>query len=245
MKNIPFDERNNVVHTLTNSQALEPDEQVSFRLVEQNRVPIWQASNGRTFPRIAGGSDDPPDGDHSDDPPGSSEEDGNAQEHPEVARLRREAAQWRRKVREHEAELERRNTADKARADAEKSEVERLREQLAEADRKWQTAQQQRLDTLNQRAIEVSAMKANAVDPETVYRLLNPSSFETNDEGTITNTDALVKDLLKDKPYLVKPTQPGGGVPATPRPNGQPSRDDGVKELQERLRSNPQYHPQF
>lgn len=234
-------------HILTNSQALQkPDEQVSFRLVEQNRVHLWQAQSGRTFSIyvVAGGEDPPADGDHSDDSSGSDDV-AAAQDSPEVARLRREAAQWRRKVRDHEAELERLRLADKTRQDAEKSEVERLREQLVETERKWQAAQQQRLDTLNQRTIEAAAAKANAVDPETVYRLLDPNTFDVDDAGSVTNADKLVKDLLASKTYLVKPAQPGGGVPATPRPNGQPSRDDGVRELQERLRGNPQYHPQF
>jgi hypothetical protein len=58
----------------------------------------------------------------------------------------------------------------------------------------------------------------------------------------IKNADKLVEALMKAKPYLAgKPAaQP---VPGTPRSNGQPGREDKVKEAEEKLIATRQYQP--
>jgi hypothetical protein len=132
------------VYSQTNSQALKPDEQVSFRLVELNRARFWQASNGRTFPVIAGAEDPPPTDEHSDETDGATHEDGSTTPaDPQIARLRREAAETRVKLREATAALDALKAEDQKRKDAEKSEVERLRDQLAETERKREDAERQ------------------------------------------------------------------------------------------------------
>jgi hypothetical protein len=232
------------VYSQTHSQVLKPDEQVSFRLVELNRARFWQASNGRTFPVIAGAEDPPPPGEHSDETDGSSHEDGSAgaQADPQIARLRREAADTRVKLREATAALDALKAEDQKRKDAEKSEVERLRGQLAETERKREEAERQHKDALVRQAIERAASKAGAADPEDVYALLKPADFELDDNGTIKNADKLVEALMKAKPYLAgKPV--AQTVPGTPRSNGQPGREEKVKEAEEKLIATRQYQP--
>jgi chromosome segregation ATPase len=229
------------VYSQTNSQALKPDEQVSFRLVELNRARFWQASNGRTFPVIAGAEDPPPPDEHSDETDGAPQDGSSAQADPQIARLRSEAAATRVKLREATAALDALKAEDQRRKDAEKSEVERLRDQLAETERKREDAERQHRDALVRQAIERAAAKAGAADPEDVYALLKPSDFDIDDDGVIKNADKLVDNLLKGKPYLV--AKGTNGVPATPRSNGTRSREGEIKEMQEELRQSGRYNP--
>lgn len=226
----------------TNSQVLEPDEQVSFRLVELNRVKIWQASDGRTFPLVAGGEDPPPD-DNSDE--NGSHDDGQQESdaaNPEVARLRRENAQRRREFRDLQAKLAALESEDQKRKDAEKTELERLRDQHAEAERKAAEAERKLIDSQNRQAIERAAAKAGAAYPEDVYALLDTSEFDTDDSGALKNADKLVEVFLKARPnYAAKPaTQP---VPGTPRSNGTVTREDQVKQAEDKLIATRHYQP--
>jgi chromosome segregation ATPase len=232
------------VYSQTNSQALKPDEQVSFRLVELNRVPFWQASTGRTFPVIAGAEDPPPPDEHSDETDGATREDGStgAQADPQIARLRSEAAETRVKLREATAALDALKAEDQKRKDAEKSEVERLRDQLAETERKREEAERQHKDAVVRQTVERAAAKAGAADPEDVYALLKPSDFDIDDDGVIKNADKLVDALLKAKPYLVA-SKGTNGVPATPRANGTRSREGEIKDMQDELRQSGRYNP--
>jgi hypothetical protein len=229
------------MYSQTNSQALKPDEQVSLRLVELNRVPFWQASTGRTFPVIAG-AEDPPADEHTDETD-DAPQDGStgAQADPQIARLRREAAEARIKLREANATLDALKAEDQKRKDAEKSEVERLRDQLAETERKREAAERQHKDALVRQEIERAAAKAGAADPEDVYALLKPSDFDIDDTGVIKNADKLVDALLKGKPYLVAKST--NGVPATPRSNGTQTHEDRVTQNKQKLAASGDYSP--
>lgn len=107
------------------------------------------------------------------------------------------------KVQEHEtAQLSEKEKADK-RAD--------------EAEKKAQAAET-RVKTVSLRAsVERHAHKLNVIDDDAAYRLLDLTAVEYDDNGEPQNVEALMKVLVKDRPYLVAP-EGKNGVPATPKP---------------------------
>ena len=59
------------------------------------------------------------------------------------------------------------------------------------------------------------AQKANVVDPEAAFVLIQ-GKIEYDADGKPTNVDKLIAQLVKDKPYLLKQEQSGGGSVANP-----------------------------
>jgi hypothetical protein len=245
-----FDGSTHVTHTSTNSQVLSADGETLFRLVTINGVPCWQASTGRTFPVVAGAEDPPGDGNSGDgkgDPPKKDGADGNSTDDGDFDKDR--AIGTIKKLRENEKtlkqqlkELETLKAKQKEREDAEKSEADRLKEQIADLESKATKAERELTETLNRTAIERAASKAGAADPEDIFRLLDPDDFERDDAGKVTNADDLVKDLLKRKPYLVGKTGSTNGVPATPRASGT-GHDDKIEENKKKLAASGDYNP--
>jgi hypothetical protein len=228
-----------VLKSETNSQVLSADRQVLFRQVIKNGVLCWQASNGRTFPVVAGAEDGEGDGNTSttDD---YDKERGFKKIQAQAADLKKLKAE-RDALRAQTKELEALKAKQKEREDAEKSELDRLKEQHAEAERKRADAEQKLIETQNRQKIERAATKANAADPDDVFALLRPSDFEIDDAGAITNADKLVADLLKAKPYLVSQSTtsaPQRGNGAGPKPAGTTAAyADVVKSEEARLKN--------
>ncbi|GBD17580.1 hypothetical protein HRbin27_00062 [bacterium HR27] len=129
-----------------------------------------------------------------------------------VRKLRAEAAEYRKRLRELE----------KVVREAEESklgEVERLQRRLAELERaqlEWERERQER--TLRYEVM-LAAQRHGIVDPEAAYRLLDLSRVEFDDEGRPANLDKVLRALVAERPWLagrpaVSPTNPGrAGVP--------------------------------
>ncbi|KYK14279.1 hypothetical protein ACFZCM_03090 [Streptomyces rochei] len=100
--------------------------------------------------------------------------------------------------------------------DAQKSDQERLTEQL--------TAAEKRIQTFQQRAVrsEVKALAAvEFADPEDAHAFLDLTSY-VDDDGDV-DTAAIqqdLKDLLKRKPHLAKPTDTSPRAPKADRTQG-------------------------
>ncbi|MER8220889.1 hypothetical protein ABTZ58_09915 [Streptomyces sp. NPDC094143] len=130
----------------------------------------------------------------------------------EIEKLRKESAGWRTKYQETKP------LAQKAREleDAQKSEQERLTEQL--------TAAEQRIQSFRQRAVrsEVKALAAaEFADPEDAHAFLDLNSY-VDDDGDV-DTAAIqqdLKDLLKRKPHLAKPADTSPRAPKADRTQG-------------------------
>lgn len=130
----------------------------------------------------------------------------------EIEKLRREAAKYRTKAGELEP------LAKKAREleDAQKSEQERLTEQL--------TAAQDRIKAVQQRAVraEVRALAAGEfADPDDAHAFLDLDGF-VGDDGDI-DADGIragLAELLKRKPHLAKPADTSPRAPKTDRTQG-------------------------
>jgi len=116
-----------------------------------------------------------------------------------VKKLRREAAENRRKLRELE-EVER------ERQKAEMSEIERLKTEKQELEQQRQIWEQQRQQQNLRNEIYARANKLGIVDPEAAYKLLDTSLVEFGDDG-VQGVEEALQALLKDRPYL-KQTAP-------------------------------------
>lgn len=90
------------------------------------------------------------------------------------------------------------------REEAEKSELERLREAAQKAEAERQAA----LAAANERLIraEVKAVAADLgiVDPDAAYALMDRSGVTVDDDGQVQGVKAALEALAKSKPYLVR-----------------------------------------
>lgn len=130
----------------------------------------------------------------------------------EIEKLRREAAKYRTKASDLEPLARRAQELE----DAQKSEAQRLGEQL--------TAAQDRFKAVQQRAVraEVRALAAaEFADPDDAHAFLDLDGF-VSDDGDI-DTDGIrsgLAELLKRKPHLAKPADNSPRAPRTDRTQG-------------------------
>jgi predicted nuclease with TOPRIM domain len=112
-----------------------------------------------------------------------------------VRKLRAEAAEYRRKLRELERELRKR--------DEEKlSETERMRTRLSELERELtQRELELREHTLRYETM-LRARELGIIDPDAAYRLLDLSGVEYDESGRPTNIEKLLRELVRKRPYL-------------------------------------------
>lgn len=132
----------------------------------------------------------------------------------ELARVRREAAQHRTRLKAFE---DAQAAADAAKlSDLEKAQRQIATLQQAEADR---TRAYQELTI--RYAITQHAQTLDIVDPDAAMKLLDWSEIEFDDAGQPKNIAKLLEKLLADKPYLKKIAAPGvAGAPVRPTAGG-------------------------
>jgi hypothetical protein len=121
-----------------------------------------------------------------------------------VRKLRAEAADYRKRLRELEGKV-------KMDEEAKMTEQEKLQKRLAELERKEAEYQQ----TLQARTLEYEVkLQASqlGIDPDVAYRLIEPKQVEYDDDGKPTNIPKILKELAAKKPYLVA----SGGVMPSP-----------------------------
>lgn len=122
-----------------------------------------------------------------------------------VKELRSEAAKYRKQLRE----LEKGKAAADKRLqeieDQELSDKERLKKQLAESQESVERLQRENRESRLRAEVERLARSAGFAEAAVgdVYRLLDLSNVEEGDDG-FAGLDKMVKQLLKDKPYMVK-----------------------------------------
>ncbi len=106
-------------------------------------------------------------------------------------------------------ELERLRAELKKRDDADLSEIEKLRKQVAEAESQRQTIDQARKAERTQHTIEREAGQMRFADPADAVRLIDQTRIDFDASGNPTNVKALLAELVKAKPYLS--ARPGTG----------------------------------
>jgi hypothetical protein len=147
----------------------------------------------------------------------------------ELDRARKEAAKYRTDLRKFE-------TAAEAKAAAELSEVERLRQELSSKDELLTAAQAKERDYALRDALTATLAAADfpattALSPQRLLRLLDTDALTWGDDGQPQNIKALLTKLATDEPALFRakerrpgPADAGGG-------GGQPLAGGGMNDL--------------
>lgn len=139
-----------------------------------------------------------------------------------LADANKEAAARRKKLEAFEAQ-------EAKRKQAEMTELERAEARLNELEKRVQEAEAGRKQALVRAAVIAQATAQGFRDPEDALRYLDTSEVEITEEGKVSDVSALLKELGKQKPYLL---QPQGSVGAT-----NPGRGQAQGETPEQRRS--------
>lgn len=125
----------------------------------------------------------------------------------EVAQTRKEAAEYRRKLREFEL----------AQADAEAaklSEAEKLKKQVADLSAKLTAAEQERQERTLRAAVEKAAAKLGIVDADAAYLLLDKSALAVDEAGKVSGAEQAISALVQARPWLVQAAPTSAANPA-------------------------------
>ena len=125
-----------------------------------------------------------------------------------VRKLRAEAAENRRRLRELEGKI-------KTKEESELSESQKVAKRLAELEKANLASSQTLKEKVTKYEVMLAAQKVGIVDPDAAYRLLDLSSLEFDDSGTPVNVEKALKALITSKPYLA-----GGGQTSATNPAG-------------------------
>lgn len=135
-----------------------------------------------------------------------------------VRKLRAEAAEYRKRLRELEQKAQEQENAKL-------SETERLQKRLAELEREQAAYQRERQERTLKYETMLAASRLGIVDPDAAYRLLDVASIEFAEDGTPRNIEAALKELLKAKPYLAAQPAAISGSPTNPARTGAGAND--------------------
>jgi hypothetical protein len=130
----------------------------------------------------------------------------------EARKLRREAQTLRKRLTDFE-------DRDKAAQAAALTDAEKLQKRLAELELAHATAQKTHLERVVRYEVMLKASALGVVDPDAAVKLLDWPALEFDDEGQPKNTEAVLKALLKAKPYLLKPAPGAQGNGSAPNIN--------------------------
>ncbi len=128
-----------------------------------------------------------------------------------LADANKEAAARRKKLEAFEAQ-------EAKRKQAEMTELEKAEARLNELEKRAEQAEAGRKQALVRAAVIAQATAQGFRDPEDALRYLDTSEVEIAEDGKVGDVSALLKELGKQKPYLL---QPQGSVGATNPGRGQ------------------------
>lgn len=136
-----------------------------------------------------------------------------------VKELRGEAASYRVERNDLRKTVEELGTKIKGFEDSNKTEIEKITERAATAERTLADKEREIAEAQTRFRIMSAAQKAGIVDPELAYKALDLADIDPEDPKTIKKA---LENLLKDKPFLVasQPPTPGvGGPPIAGKPS--------------------------
>lgn len=136
----------------------------------------------------------------------------------ELTRAREDAAKFR-------AELKGLKDAQKAAREGELSETERLTAKVQELETKNADLDRKLREQTLSATVTQHAVRLGIVDPEAAVKLLDKDDLEVDDDGVPQNVETALKNLLREKPYLVSKTSaapPAGGTNASSGAQGAP-----------------------
>jgi len=113
-----------------------------------------------------------------------------------VRKLRAEAAEYRKRLRELEGKV-------KADEEAKMTEQERLQKRLAELERKEIEYQQSLQARTLEYEVKLQAAQLGIVDAEAAYKLIDLSEIEFDENGKPVNVDKVLRNLISNRSWLV------------------------------------------
>lgn len=122
----------------------------------------------------------------------------------DAKKLRSEAANLRKRLKAFEE-------AEKKRADAEKSEAQKLADDKAAFEAERTAFANERKQTRTASAVEAAARKLGFRNPAKAFRLLDEDDLGIEEDGTPSKAEEALKALAAEEPYLV-----GGGTSGSP-----------------------------
>lgn len=134
-------------------------------------------------------------------------------------------------------------------SEADKQELARknLEQQLADIKRQYDDAVIEKQEIKVRHAIQLQATRLG-VEPDVAERLLDRAAVEYDDDGTPNNVTALLNDLVKSKPYLVKsngrqaPTSGGATNPPRSTTNGPSTASEYIVRMSQGKLSDSEYN---
>lgn len=96
--------------------------------------------------------------------------------------------------------------------DGQKTELQKAQEKLLELERKTADYQRERQEYITRSEVRLTAAGLGIIDPDAAYKLLDLTKIEYDDNGNPKNVEQALKDLVKERPYLM-----GGGTSASNR----------------------------
>lgn len=136
-----------------------------------------------------------------------------------LAAARREAAEWRTKVRDFE-----KAQADQAQKDL--TEVEKRDKRIRDLETELEQVRASDKARALREAAFSAATKLGYRDPDLAHRLVPASEIEYTDDGQPKNIEALLKKLADERPHLVKEVDFGGGNRGPSPTGGEPSMNE-------------------
>ncbi len=116
---------------------------------------------------------------------------------------------------EQDKKLKRLDELEKAEQERQKaslSEADKLKQELAEANKKTELALAEAATVRMKTAVLVAAGQMGFQNPEDAYDLVQISKLEVGEDGKVSGVEEALKELAKAKPYLLKkPGAPGLG----------------------------------
>jgi hypothetical protein len=155
-----------------------------------------------------------------------------------VKRLRGEAAEARTARKQLEARLAELETAEERRRREAMSEVDRLKLELQETQTKYQASHQAAQDRALRNAVALAAAKAEFIDPDDAWRMIDVAALTVDDEGAVSGVEQALKTVVKAKPYLIRQKPAADLNASNGRGDGKVAVDEQAKlaELRQRFR---------
>jgi hypothetical protein len=115
-----------------------------------------------------------------------------------------------------------------------------LQAKVAELERQAQVREREQQERVIRYEVMLKASGLGVIDPDAAVKLMDWSALEFDEGGQPKNLEKVLRDLVKAKPYLVKPPAQGASGPninagESGRSSGQPDAGK-VEELKRRFR---------
>lgn len=154
----------------------------------------------------------------------------------ELASATKRIAELNKESEKHRKEADAIKAAKQAEDDAKKSETEKLADKITALQREKEDA----IQKANARIIkaEILAKSARFIDADAVLALVDKSKIEVKEDGAVEGVDALLDELAKAKPHLLKPAQKPGATLGATNPGGAATSETPQQKYQRIFGSN-------